>query len=110
VLPKQEPVPGLPVPVEICPALTLKAMGQYDPYKLKGVGGDTARARGLDALRRTGDVAISASVERAARDDSHGDSLDSVVAAFAAFRALRGGFAISGEGGEEYSTEGYVYV
>jgi hypothetical protein len=109
VPPMQGPVTGLPAPVGICPASTLKAMGLHAPYKLRGGDGDNARARVLDALRRTGEVVFAASVERAARDDHHGDALDSFVAAFAAFRAMKGGVAPRGDGGE-YAVEGYVYV
>jgi hypothetical protein len=64
----------------------------------------------LVALRRTGEINFTGAIERAARDDSHGDALDSVVAAFAAFRALRSGLAPGGGDGDNYNVEGYVYV
>jgi hypothetical protein len=43
-------------------------------------------------------------------DDSGGDALDSVVAAFAIFRALRNPAGFVAAENDVYAVEGYVYV
>jgi hypothetical protein len=89
ILPMQKRVPGKAWVIEVCPASTLKKERLSLPYK---GGGEKKRS----ALHLT------------IIDDRGGDALDSVIAAFAASRALRGG--LSFEKNSPYALEGWVYV
>ncbi len=111
VLPMQTPAPGKPWVLEICPASTLKRESLYWPYKDKSAKHALARERILEAIEQS---APSLSVPEMLRpvilDDPGGDALDSVVAAFAVFRALRNPAGVAAIGDSVYTLEGYVYV
>lgn len=112
VLPMQEPRPGTPLVIEICPASTLRGWfpGLREPYKGRTSSHRRARARILRALEATGIVRVDgAVVKRSALVDPGGDALDSFLAAFAAFQAARTEFATPGRGQKLYRLEGYVY-
>lgn len=77
--------------MEICPASTLKAMGLYRRFpKYKQVGEASRRSRSgiLAAVSAQGQLTLSHSLKQAILDDAGGDALDSVVAAFTAFKLL----------------------
>lgn len=60
---------------------------------------------------RTGDLLIQPSaLWSKVLDDPDGDALESVIAAFATFRALRNLARSSVQGSDSYALEGYVYV
>ena len=114
VLPMQRPRPDRPWLIEICPASTLKSHDLYPPrYKRAGEEAHAARAHVLAGLEATGSLHVSSDDLRSAiLDDHHGDALDSVIAAFATFKALRApAFPdLENRGDDTYALEGYVYV
>jgi len=111
VLPMQSALPGKPWILEICPASTLKRRGLYSSYKGKTNAHHAARAFVLESLEATGPLSIPAQgVRSAILEDRGGDALDSVIAAFATFRALRHPALLTVESSDAYALEGYVYV
>ena len=112
VLPMQRTSPGRPWLFEVCPASTLKNLNLYLlPYK----GGDkesrVRRARIIKGIEETGALLIQTSALRSKiLDDPDGDALDSVIAAFATFWALRNLAHSSVQESDSYALEGYVYV
>lgn len=111
VLPMQEPEVGKPWLLEVCPASTLKKVGLNRPYKRKGEAGETARGEILDGLEAAGQLsAISAELRSIAVGNRAGDALDSIIAAFATFHAVRNPPVHPSELASTYAHEGYVYV
>ena len=110
VLPMQEAAPDRAWLIEICPASTLKREGLYLPYKGKTAQHREARRRILAGLEGGAMAILTAGLRSTVLDDAEGDALDSVVAAFAAFRMYRA-LLLSDEVLEEseYGVEGYVY-
>jgi len=109
VLPMQEPLPEKAWVLEICPASTLKREHLSLSYKGRDEKHRAARVRILDGIEKTGDLKIKkSSLQLKIVDDRDGDALDSVIAAFATFRALRSGFTF--EENSPYAVEGWVYV
>ncbi len=109
VLPMQSASSDGPWLLEICPASTLKRMGLPQSYKGNGgvVDRRGIRAFILDELEKAGLAIQSAELRSAILRDRNGDALDSVVAAFATFRAV-----CSAAPGltREHLLEGYVYL
>lgn len=108
VLPMQRPQPGRAWLLEICPASTLKQEDLYQPYKGRSDRHHSARERIVQALEETKAVSLATiAVRSVVLENAGGDALDSVVAAFAAWRAL-------GDLGTDltspYALEGRVYV
>ena len=111
VLPMQSALPGKPWILEICPASTLKRRGLYSSYKGRTNAHHAARVFVLESLEVTGPLSILAQgVRSAILEDRGGDALDSVIAAFATFRALRDPALLTVESSDAYVLEGYVYV
>lgn len=111
VLPMQIPLPGRAWVVEVCPASTLRSLGLYRRYKRRDEAGCAVRAAvlaGLEAGREL--VVASGEVRRLVARDAAGDALDSVVAAFAAWRALRRPSLLTVTKSSAYALEGYIYV
>ena len=109
ILPMQKPVSGKAWVIEVCPASTLKKERLSSPYKGGGGKKRSAREKILRCMQNTGILKIQKSALRSTIiDDRGGDALDSVIAAFAAFRALRGGLTF--EKNSPYALEGWVYV
>jgi hypothetical protein len=109
ILPMQKPVPGKAWVIEVCPASTLKKERLSLPYKGGGGKKRGAREKILRSMQNTGILKIEKSaLHSTIIDDTGGDALDSVIAAFAASRALRGG--LSFERNSPYALEGWVYV
>lgn len=110
VLPMQAPLPGRAWLVEICPASTLKREGLKGPYKGRSRAHYDARARILAELERRGPIIVPDSLRLAILENHEGDALDSVVAAWAVFRAVRSPGGLGMPSGAAYALEGYVYV
>jgi hypothetical protein len=117
VLPMQPPVSGRPWLLEICPASTLKWLGRLThqrlsvPYKRRSDEHRAARRRILRAVEARGDLTVPDPALRAAiLDDPGGDALDSVIAAWAAFRAAARPHLLNRVDSEACMIEGCVYV
>jgi len=109
VLPMQRPLPDRAWVLEICPASTLKRENLSLSYK----GGDkkhrVARTRILGGIERRRFLRCKEeSLRSRILDNPGGDALDSVIAAFATFTALKNGF--TSEENSPYALEGWVYV
>lgn len=113
VLPMQEPAPGRPLLLEVCPASTLIDLDLYGlPYKGRSDQHREARAHILEGVSRGRGRRIrirTRDIRRKAIEDSGGDALDSMIAAFAAFRALRKKNPLLLAAEEGHGVEGYVY-
>ncbi len=113
VLPMQRMSASKPWLFEICPASTLERMGLRQPYKGHHKDRDrrAVRAHILEGIERTGAAIIKPSALRSKiLDDPYGDALDSVIAAFATFRAVCNLAHSTVPGSDTYLLEGYVYV
>jgi len=112
VLPMQRASKGKPWLFEVCPASTLKKIGLYlVPYKGANKEKRVRRTRILEGIEETGVILIQTSALRAkVLDDPDGDALDSVIAAFATFRAFLNLARSTVQGSDSYALEGYVYV
>lgn len=109
ILPMQSCEKGKPWVLEICPASTLKREGIYIPYKGKTEVKKQSRSRILECLSTMG-VVISPEVAGIAIKDSKGDALDSVIAAFATYRALQEPEKLTTTFSDIYKREGYIFV
>ena len=107
VLPMQEPKPGLPIVIEICPASTLKGMGRIESYKKASLS--LVRERILDELARQTAISIPDDVKCQVVEDGEGDALDSIVAATATYRAMKRPNN-EADKAESHLLEGCVYV
>jgi len=108
-LPMQKPLPDRAWVLEICPASTLKKENLSLPYKGRGETKRTARVKILDGIKKTEVLNIKKSALRSKiLEDRGGDALDSVIAAFATFRALKNGFAF--DKSSPYNLVGWVYT
>jgi Protein of unknown function (DUF429) len=110
ILPMQERAGGKPVVLEICPASALKASGLYGPYKGESEVHRAARQTILDRLLSSRPLRIrNERVREEAIKNAGGDALDSIIAATAAFRALKDNL-VPREGDRNlYAIEGYVF-
>jgi len=109
VLPLQKPQDEKPWAIEICPAATLKIKNLSFPYK--GSGRDRMASRGkiLRGMEKTGVLKVrKTSVRKRIVEDKGGDALDSLIAAYATFKALNHG--LTSETRDPYAIEGKVYV
>jgi hypothetical protein len=110
VLPMQTEALGKPWVVEICPASTLKQEYLYWPYKGKSREHREGRERILGAIEQMAPLPVLGALRSVILDDVGGDALDSVVAAFAVFRALPNLDDVGAIGDSAYTLEGYVYI
>jgi len=109
VLPMQKPLPDRTWVLEICPASTLRRENLRLSYKGRDKKHKTARVRILEGMNKAGALRIKRSALRTKiLEDNSGDAIDSVIAAFATFRALRDGFVF--DENSPYVLEGSVYV
>jgi hypothetical protein len=109
VPPMQDPEPGKPRLVEICPASTLKRLGLYKPYKNNTDEQESARAEILSELEKGSPLEFpDQSVRNTVLADSRGDALDSVIAACAAFELLQDPGSIVPQNHSGWMLEGYV--
>ena len=110
VLPMQKALPGRPWLLEVCPASTLKQEHLYFSYKGRTKLHYSARARILEWIEDACAMPLPGAVRMAVLSDYYGDALDSVVAAFATFRAFRNRTVVVTVDNDTYLLEGYVYV
>lgn len=113
VIPMQSWSPTKSWLLEVCPASTLKRMGLYQLYK--GHRRDEyrriSREHILKGIEKTGGIITKYSALRATiLDDPGGDALDSVIAAFATFRAMDSLADSSVSVTSNSMLEGYVYI
>jgi len=110
VLPMQKQCKGKPLLIEICPASTLKSLNCYYPYKGNKPDREKNRGKILDNLEDSGMLAIKDSVVRnkIKIENKGGDALDSVIAAFETYRALKNDYAH--QSNCYNPLEGYVYL
>ena len=116
VLPMQSISPHIPWLFEICPASTVKKrLGITSSYK----GGPkekhkekySVREHILHQMEETGDLVIpDSNLRLRILSNRHGDALDSVIAAFATFRAVHNLSDSAVLGSDTYALEGYVYA
>jgi hypothetical protein len=107
VWPMQSSRSGVPRLIEICPASTLKQMKWYRPYKGRSSEQRTARLMILRSLQREG-VRLARQLKPIVSDDPEGDALDSILAAWAAYRSRSKLDRIPRN--PLYQHEGYVFV
>jgi hypothetical protein len=108
VLPFERPRASVPWLLEVCPASALKRRDLYRPYKGAGTARARQRATILAALADDG-VSLAPAVGAAARGDAAGDALDSVVAAVAAWDAVRDPARLAAVARAADPLEGWVY-
>ncbi len=111
VLPMQNALPDKPWLLEICPASTLKKLLQVKKLpSYKGTSDQHYKARGLilDEVMKTNLLSIPFMVRSKAKNDSGGDALDSIIAAYSTYHAYMNHFKV--EPNENYNLEGYVFV
>jgi hypothetical protein len=109
VLPLQRNRSGLPRLIEICPASTLKRMKLYRPYKGKSIEQRKARALIWRSLQREG-LKLTSHLKPIVLADPEGDALDSIIAAWATYRAQCLIEQRIDRARPEYRLEGYVYA
>ena len=107
VLPMQSRQASLPSLIEICPASTLRWKNWYRPYKGRSVEQRAARVMLLRSLQRAS-VQLAGQLKPIVLADPEGDALDSLLAAWAAYRSQtqidrRPSHLL-------YKREGYVFV
>jgi hypothetical protein len=108
-LPMQKPLPERAWVLEICPATTLRRENLSLPYKGRGEIKRTARVKILEGIKKAEVLNIKKSALRSKiLEDRGGDALDSVVAAFATFRALRNELPF--DRNSPYALEGWVFA
>ncbi|NYT18820.1 MAG: DUF429 domain-containing protein, partial [Methanosarcinales archaeon] len=83
-----EPHPDKASLAEACPACTLKRKGIYVPYKGKNERELENRRMILSAMK-TWKIKLEENVIKSALENTEGDALDSILAAYAAYRALQ---------------------
>ncbi len=107
VLPMQSSRSQRPSLIEICPASTLKQMKCYRSYKGRSIEQRAARLMILRSLQRAG-VQLASPLKPIVLADSEGDALDSILAAWAAYRSLPQLDRVPRD--PLYRREGYVFV
>lgn len=81
--------PGVPWLLECCPASALKCLGMHQPpYKGSGQARTARRAAILRTLEEHGVAPLSGSLRRVVIGQAGGDALDSMIAAWIAFRTV----------------------
>lgn len=108
MIPMQEPVEGKPWLMEICPASTLKSAGLYTPYKGKSAREKEAREYILKEMEEKG-ITVTSDIKDLIIGNADGDALDSMLAAFAASKAVPEVKKIMGSLPHIYLLEGYTF-
>jgi len=109
-LPMQTPCPDKALIIEICPAATLKKERLYFRYKGKDRMHYYNRLLILKRLKVAGLGITRLDLRSKVLKDSNGDALDSLIGAFAAFRALDNLVPSEYAQKDDYKKEGYVYT
>jgi hypothetical protein len=111
VLPMQYPEKEKPWVFEICPASTLKHEGLYYKYKGNTAAHQRSRILILDCMVEKGLIdTIPLQVRKMTLEDKHGDALDSIIAAAAAYRALFLCNNFHTAVCDAYKIEGYIFI
>lgn len=110
VLPMQRALPGKTWLLEVCPASTLKHERLYLPYKGSSRSHYSVRTHILTWIEEACGIQLPGTVRLAVLDDEYGDALDSVIAAFATFRAIRNRAHSTAINNDTCMREGYVFV
>jgi hypothetical protein len=112
VVPMQKYIKGKPILLEICPASTLKKENCYKvPYKENTNEAKNNRSEILEHLEKCGINFSSSKIRKNVLDDYKGDALDSIIAAYATFKAYKNNFKTSNQELNDYfKLEGYVYA
>jgi hypothetical protein len=114
VVPMHAPQPGRPWLLEICPAVTLKLLRLYRPYKGYTATHRAARAEILAALEAGAAAPLAVRTDDTLRpvilDDPEGDALDAVIAALAAWRAVRDPGRLIPRDAPAHRLEGHIYA
>jgi len=112
ILPFHMPAYDKPVILEICPASTLKAHGLYEKYKFRSKEDrPETRSKILEEIERLYPLKFSdPNIRQSIIVDRHGDALDSLLAAMAAFNADKNGYAFTPDDKGYRKIEGYFYV
>jgi hypothetical protein len=108
--PMQTPSPDKAWVIEICPAATLKKERLYFRYKGKDRMHYYNRLLILKRLKKAGLGITQLDLRSKILKDSKGDALDSLIAAFAAFRALDNLVPVEYAQRDDFKKEGYVYT
>ncbi|WP_406656305.1 hypothetical protein V7O62_10645 [Methanolobus sp. ZRKC2] len=108
MIPMQEPVGGKPWLMEICPASTLKKEGLYISYKGKSGREKEARKHILEKMEKLG-ISVTTEVKNSMLNNEDGDALDSMLAAFAASKAIPRLKGITNSLPPIYFQEGYTF-
>lgn len=110
ILPMQKPNQDKPWIIEICPASTLKLEKLYISYKGSSLDKRMARDFIIEQIEKRSPLIIQDhSLRLRILGDTEGDALDSVIAAFATFRAIQNPKHFISKN-HAYKIEGYVYV
>ena len=107
VLPMQQPLPRKPWLVEVCPASTLKKLGWRISYKGKGDECRLGRKTVLSKIKTQGKVDVPAKICSSAIEDTEGDALDGIIAAFSTFHSIKDSNRIVVT--KTHLKEGYVF-
>ncbi|HKZ87399.1 MAG TPA: DUF429 domain-containing protein [Anaerolineae bacterium] len=110
VLPMQRAQSGKPWLLEICPASTLKRLDLYVPYKGATSAHRRARRRILAGLQRENGLSLAPVLRPVLIGEPGGDALDSVIAAYAAYRAVLRPGLLSAPAVGVYALEGLIYA
>ena len=109
VVPMYKPEVSKPVIVEVCPASLLKEEDLYLPYKGGNNNKEGQRKHILEQFEKRAYLTnLPERIHLSVLKDTEGDALDSILACFAAFRALRNFDFLSLVGVHPYSVEGFV--
>ena len=112
IIPFHTPADDKPVILEICPASTLKTHGLYETYKFQSKEDrPETRSKILEKIERLYPLKFSdPNTRQSIIADRHGDAMDSLLAAMAAFKADKNGYALIPDNNGYWKIEGYVYV
>lgn len=110
VLPMQDMRANKPWILEVCPSSTLKREELYRSYKGRTPMHRASREHVLENLELEGTLSVPRRIRTEIIDDREGDALDSIIAAFATFRAIREPASLFHEADGIYALEGYIYV
>jgi hypothetical protein len=96
--------------VETCPASALKKAELYAPYKGAATELRAMRQRIVQTWQERYSLQMSPALEEKVIDDAGGDALDSVLAAWIAWRICHCGEDLTALPGSDYAVEGRVYA
>ena len=110
VLPLQEPEAGKPWLLEICPASTLKRIGNYSPYKGPEERHRISRRAILNQIIASAPISLSSADRKLYESHAGGDALDSLLCCFTAFDLIRNRTPLMPDLSARQKLEAWVYV